>query len=134
MCELLGDHHDGGKTDLVQLKIETRNSPPARQHPRRVPFAAREDMTRQLKKMQGMSLIQPSKSLYGSQKFFMDYCKLNSVTKPDTHPLPRINVDLLDQLGKSPHTFQCLILPQVFWKIKMHPASQERWPSVNPIK
>ena len=72
MCELLGDHHDGRqrrrRDRFGAVKIETRNSPPARQHPRRVPFAAREDMARQLKKMhmQGMSLIQPSKSLWSS--------------------------------------------------------------------
>ena len=50
----------------MQLEIETGNSPPARQHPCRVPFAAREEIARQLKKMQEMSVIQPSKSPWSS--------------------------------------------------------------------
>ena len=74
MCQLLCDHHDvfaledkeRGETDLVQLEIETGNSPPARQHPRRMPFAAREEIARQLKKMQVMAVIQPSKSPWSS--------------------------------------------------------------------
>ena len=73
MCQLLCDHHDvfaledkeRGETDLVQLEIETGNSPPARQHPRRMPFAAREEIARQLK-MQVMAVIQPSKSPWSS--------------------------------------------------------------------
>ena len=74
MCQLLCDHHDvfaledkeQGETDLVQLEIETGNSPPARQHPRRMPFASREEIASQLKKMQEMAVIQPTKSLWSS--------------------------------------------------------------------
>ena len=96
VCELLGDHHhvfaledkERGETNLVQLEIEIGNSPPARQHPRRVPFAAREEIARQLKKMQEMSVIQPSKSPWsspvvlvrkkdGSHQFCVDYHKLH---------------------------------------------------------
>ena len=114
MGELLSDHHDvfaledkeRGETDLVQLEIETGSSPPARQHPRRMPFAAREEVARQLEKMQEMAVIQLSRSPWsspvvlvrkkdGSHRFCVDYCKLNSVTKADTYPLPRID-DLLD--------------------------------------
>ena len=118
MCALLSDHYDvfaledteRGEMDLVQLEIETGSSLPARQ-PRRMLFAAREELARQLKKMHEMAVIQPSKSPWSSpvilvqkkdssHRFCVDYRKLNSVTKVDTYPLPRID-DLLDQLGKS---------------------------------
>ena len=63
-----------------------------------------------------MGVIQPSKSPSASPmvlvckkdsslRFCMDYRKLNSVTKPDVFPMPRID-DMLDQLGSrntSPH-------------------------------
>ena len=143
MGKVLSDHHDvfaledkeRGETDLVQLEIETGSSPPARQHPRRMPFAAREEVARQLEKMQEMAVIQPSRSPWsspvvlvrkkdGSHRFCVDYRKLNSVTKADTYPLPRID-DLLDQLGKSTY-FSTLDLASGFWQIKMHPESQEK--------
>lgn len=44
----------------IQLEIETENALPNRQHPRRMPFSAREEVAKQLKKMQ-MAVIQPSK-------------------------------------------------------------------------
>ena len=61
----------------------------------------------------------------------MDYRKLNSVTKADTYPLPRVD-DLLDQLGKSSY-FSTLDLASGFWQIKMHPASQEKTAFCTPM-
>ena len=100
-----------------------------------MPFAAREEVAKQLKKMHEMAVIQPSKSPWsspvilvqkkdGSHRFCVDYCKLNSVTKADTYPLPWID-DLLDQVGKSTY-FSTLDLASGFWQIKMHPASQKK--------
>ena len=85
--------------------------------------------------MSETSVIQPSKSPWsspvvlvrkkdGSHRFCVDYRKLNSVTKADTFPLPRID-DLLDLLGKSEY-FSTLDLAAGFWQIKMHSASQEK--------
>ena len=103
MNHLLCDHHDvfvlsdgeRGETDLVQMEIETGDARPIRQHPRRMPYSAREEVARQLKKIQKMSVIQPSKSPWsspvvlvrkkdGTHRFCIDYHKLNSVTKADT--------------------------------------------------
>ena len=143
MLTLLCEYHhvfaleDGerGETDLLQFEIETGNAPPNRQHPRRMPFSVREEVAKQLKKMQEMEVIQPSKSPWsspvvlvrkkdGSHRFCIDYRKLNSVTKADSYPLPCID-DLLDQLGKSVY-FSTLDLASGFWQIKVHSASQEK--------
>ena len=96
-----------------------------------MPYSAKEEVVRQLKKMQEMSVIQPSKSPWSSPVVFcVDYRKLNSVTKADTFPLPRID-DLLDQLGKSNY-FSTLDLASGFWQIKVHSTSQEKTAFTTP--
>ena len=100
-----------GETDLVQLEIDTGDAPPKQQCPRRIPFVLREEVSKQLKKMQGSGVIQPSHSPWaspvvlvrkrdGTHRFCVDYREVNSVTKQDKFPLPRVD-DLLDQLGET---------------------------------
>ena len=60
----------------------------------------------------------------------MDYSGLNTVTKADTFPLPRIE-DLLNQLGKAKY-FSMLDLASGFWQIWMEPHSQEKRAFVTP--
>ena len=125
-------HGDRGETDLV---IDTGDANPKKQPLRRMPFAARSEVARQLKEMQSNGVIQPSKSPWsspvvlvrkkdGTLRFCVDYRGLNAVTKADTFPLPRID-DLLDQLGKSRY-FSTLDLSSGFWQIKIHPDSREK--------
>lgn len=66
----------------------------------------------------------------GSHRFCVDYRKLNSVTRSDTFPLPRID-DLLDQLGQS-RFFSALDLASGYWQIRMAPASIEKMAFVTP--
>jgi len=91
---------------LVQFKIDTGDAVPKRQPVPRVPFAVRQGVQYQLKKMEEMGIVQPSSSPWaspivlvrkkdGTLRFCVDYHGINSVTKKDTFPLPRID-DLLD--------------------------------------
>ena len=100
-----------GHTDVVQHKIDTGDSRPIRQYPRRLPFAYREETKKQVAEMLDQGVIQPSRSPWaspivlvkkkdGNFRFCIDYRKLNEVTKKDAHPLPRID-GLLDALQGS---------------------------------
>ena len=149
LYNFLTDHHQAfcldelerGETDLIQLYIDTGDASPRKQPVRRMPFAVREEVARQLRKMQATGVIQPSSSPWaspvvmvkkkdGSHRFCVDYRVLNSVTKADTFPLPRID-DLLDQLGES-NFFSTLDLASGYWQIRVHPDCREKTAFVTP--
>ena len=124
-----------GETDEVELHTDTGDSHPKSQPPRRVPFAVRQEVARQLRQMQKSGVIQPSKSPWaspivlvrkkdGSLRFCIDYRSLNSVPKQDKFPIPRIN-DLLDQLAKA-QFFTTLDLAASYWQIKVDECFREK--------
>ena len=123
-----------GETGLVEFSIDTGDSTPKRQAVRRIPYAARQEIANQLKKMQLGGVIQPSESPWASPVvlvrkrnddlcFCVDYRWLNAVTKADLFPLPRID-DLLDELGKAKY-FSTLDLAAGYWQIRVQPDSRE---------
>ena len=85
--------------------------------------------------MQESKVIQPSTSPWaspvvlvrkkdGTLRLCIDYRKLNSVTKGDAFPMPRIT-DLLDQLRQSKF-FTTLDLKSGYWQVRVHPDSCEK--------
>ena len=137
--QLLGEHHaafclepnERGETDILSMEIDTGGAPPKKQAARRMPFAVK---SKQLRTMQQAGVIQPSNSSWASpvvmvrkrdrtHRFCVDYRELNSVTKADAFPLPRID-DHLDQLGEARY-FTILDLTW-YWQICMHPDSVEK--------
>ena len=130
-----------GETDLVEMEIWTGDATPKRVPARRMPLAVRQEVSRQLKKMQEEGIIQPSHSPWaspivmvrkkdGSHRFCVDYRQLNAVTKLDTFPLPRVD-DLLDQLGES-RFFTTLDLASGYWQIRVAPGAREKTAFVVP--
>ena len=131
------DEEEWGETDSIQLSINTGEASPIKQPDRRMPYAARQEVARHIRKMQEANVIQPSSSPRSSPIvlvkkkvgtlsfcFCVDYRRLNSVTKADTFPLPRMD-DILDQLGNCKF-FSTLDLKSGYWQIKVHPNSQEK--------
>ena len=149
LLDFLEDHHQAfcldeqerGETDLLQFEINTGDAAPRKQPPRRMPFAVRQEVARQLKRMQETGVVRPCSSPWaspvvmvrkkdGTHRFSVDYRDLNAQTKADTFPLPRID-DVLDQLGKSRY-FSTLDLASGYWQIKVHPESVEKTAFVTP--
>ena len=62
---------DRGETDLVEMSIETGDAVPRKQAARRLPFAVRQEVTRQLKNMQEQKIVQPSNSQWASPIMFV---------------------------------------------------------------
>ena len=84
--------------------------------------------------MLNRGIIQPSVSPWsspiilvklkdGTDRFVIDYRRLNSVTRKDSYPLPRID-DALDALNGTKF-FSSMDLLSGYWQVKMEPESRE---------
>ena len=132
---------DLGHTSVLTHSIDTGTASPIRQHPRRLPYAFREEVQSQVTDMLHQGIIQPCSSPWaspivlvkkkdGKYRFCVDYCKLNAVTKKDAHPLPRVD-DLLDAL-KGLVMFSTMDLRSGYWQVSMNPIDREKTAFVTP--
>ena len=55
-----------GETDLLSMEINTGDAYPKKQRVRRMPFALRQEVARQLRSMHDSGVIKPSKSPWAS--------------------------------------------------------------------
>ena len=112
--------------------IDTGDSAPIKQPPWRILFALREKVDQLVKEMLDQGVVTPSKSPWdspvvlvakkdGSTRFCVDYRRLNTATKPDVFPLPRVD-DSLDQLSSSKY-FTTLDLAAGYWQVLVDPPS-----------
>jgi hypothetical protein len=99
---------DMGTTDLVQHSIKTKNAPPIKQPPRRIPMAKLAEANKEINDMLEKGVIETSDSPWsspivlvkkkdGTIRFCVDFRKLNDITIKDSYPIPRI--DTLDALS-----------------------------------
>eukprot|EP00794_Sanderia_malayensis_P016602 gene16602-biopygen14025 len=130
-----------GHTTVISHKINTGDSPPIRQHPRRLPYHYRGEVDKQVQDMLTQGVIKPSTSPWsspivlvkkkdGSYRFCIDYRKLNLVTKHDAIPLPRID-DLLDALNGY-NIFSTLDLRSGYWQVSVDPEDREKTAFMTP--
>ena len=119
---------DYGHTNKVCHNIPTGNSPPIRQQLRRIPLCRRDEVKKLLQDMHARQVIRPSNSPWaspivlvckrdGSTRFCIDYHKVNTVTRKDAYPLPRVD-DTLDTLAGS-KWYSTLDLISGYWQVEV---------------
>ena len=100
-----------GRTNVLQHEIHTGDASPIRQQFRKVCPQKRQEMRNLLSEMLERDVIKPSCSPWaspvvlvkkkdGTSRFCVDYRKVNTITRKDAYPLPRVD-DLLDTLAGS---------------------------------
>ena len=124
-----------GRTNLVTHSIDTGDAPLIRQRPRRVPYSQVEALDTEIENMLEQGIIRPSCSPYaspvvlvkkpsGKLRVCIDYRSLNSITKKDSFPLPRID-STLDALAGS-RFYNVMDLASGFFQVECDPEAKEK--------
>ncbi len=119
----------------MQHRIELTSPELVNVKPYRYSPAKKQVIQEEVLQMLRDDVIEPSLSPWSSPvvlikkkddgwRFCVDYRKLNSITKRDTYPLPRID-DLLDSLKEKKY-FSLLDLRSGFWQLPMAPEDREK--------
>ena len=118
-----------GRTDIVRHRINTGDHGPIKGKPYRVDNEdKRKIIKNEIEKMEKAGVIRKSYSPWsspvvivekkdGSKRFCVDYRKINQITIPDAHPLPRID-DMLEQF-ETAKWFTSIDLASGYWQIAM---------------
>ena len=123
-----------GCTSWIQHSVDTGNHAPIKQQPYRTPIIRRAMIAEMVDDMRKQGIVQPSVSPWaspivlvpkkdGTYHFCVDFCRLNTITKKDIYPLPRID-DILDTLGESKFSS-----PRVTGKLNSLPIRARNLPS-----
>ena len=126
---------DMGLTDLAEHTIETGNTRPIKQAPRRIPLAKMQEVDQEIKDMLDKGVIEESESPWSSPvvlvkkkdnslRFCIDYRKLNEVTLKDSHPIPRIDTTL-DSLSGSKF-YSTIDLKSGYWQVPVAPNDRPK--------
>ncbi|GFX71228.1 hypothetical protein TNCV_3409981 [Trichonephila clavipes] len=134
------DKSTAAKTN-VKHRIFTGDHAPINQRAYRVSTTERRIIHEEVQKMLDEGIVQPSESPWsspivlvrkkdGNWRFCVDYRKLNSVTKKDVYPLPRID-DTLDCL-KGAMFFSSMDLRSGYWQIEIDETDREKMAFITP--
>lgn len=117
-----------GTTTVCRHSINVTTNRPVRQKPRRFTPEQQQVIDKEVAEMLKNGIIRPSNSPHaqevvlvkkktGDWRFCVDYRKINDITIPDEHPLPRIQ-DLVRSVRNSKY-FCALDLRSGYWQILM---------------
>ena len=100
-----------GRTEAVQLSINTGDPDPVRSHPYRIPPRWKEEVRSQIDQLLELGIIRPSTSPWSSSvvtvskkdggvRICVDYRAVNAITVPDPYQMPLIE-EILDMLASA---------------------------------
>ncbi|XP_033729482.1 uncharacterized protein LOC117318627 [Pecten maximus] len=123
-----------GKTNLAVHEINTSTTEPVHVKPYPLPFNTKETIREEVEKMLEMDIIEPSISPYsapvvlikkkdGTNRFCIDFRRLNQVTIFDAEPMP--NTEEIFARVSSAKFFSKLDLSKGYWQV---PLSTEAKP------
>ena len=126
---------DLGHTNTIKMKIDTQDEQLIKQRPYRTPLKSREVVDKAIDEMLEAKVIHRSNSPWsfpvvivdkkdGSERFCVDFRKLNQITKLNSYPLPLID-DILALLGKAKY-FTSLDLKSGYWQVLMDKKDKEK--------
>jgi hypothetical protein len=129
------DENDLGRTNLAKHSINTGDHEPIKQGAYIVNSNKKKIIEEETQKMLKKGVIRKSNSPWsspvtlvpkpnGKWRFCTDYRKLNTITKKDNHPLPRINT-LLEKFEGS-NWFTTLDMASGYWQIEMEEKDIEK--------
>ena len=129
------DGYDIGKTSEVQHSVPLINEVPIKQRSYKCPEKLKSILKEQIQEMLENDIIRPSVSAWaspvllvrkknGTYRLCVDYRRLNSQTKKDGYPLPRIN-DLIEQFVGS-KIFSSFDLVKGYYQVPIREVDKEK--------
>ena len=128
---------DLGETDIVEHSIDTKGAPPVSTCLRRIPYALREELEKELEDLRRSGCIEESNSPYtsalvlvrkkgGGLRICVDYTALNRDTVPDKYLIPRID-ELVDRVGAcKAKVFSVLDLMKGYHQVKVRDEDKQK--------
>lgn len=124
-----------GRTDTVEMRIDTGKNDPIKKNPYRTPLKQREEVNVALEEMLQAGVIERSNSPWsfpivlvkkkdGTKRFCVDFRALNKITKKYARALPVID-DILASLGSAKY-FSKLDLKSGYWQVKLNEKDKEK--------
>ena len=122
------------RTDKIYHDVIVEDSKPIKQHPYRMNPLKRKYLQDEVKYLLENDFIEPSQSncsspciltpkSNGTYRMCTDYRKVNSVTKTDSFPIPRID-DCIDKVGNSKYVTKFDLL-KGFWQVPLTDRAKE---------
>ena len=124
-----------GETNQIFHSIDVTSTSPVRSGPYNVPHARKNVIREEVSKMLNLGVITPSKSPYaspvvlvnkpdGSNRFCIDYRKLNEITIFDAEPVPNVE-SIFAKIGRAKY-FTKIDMTKGYWQIAVHPNDREK--------
>ena len=129
------------RTDQIYHDVDVGDAIPVKQHPYRLNPMKQKYLKEEIKYLLENDFIEPSKSSWsspcilvpksdGSYRMCTDYRKVNTITKTDTFPIPRMD-DCIDKVGNAKYVTKFDLL-KGFWQIPLTDRAKEISAFVTP--